>query len=168
MLCQKCKKNEATTHYTRIINGKRQELHLCADCASKQNLNLFGDLPNLFGSMLFGEPQHRRTATGSVRACPKCGMTLDEIADAGMLGCAECYNAFAQELAPYFARIHGRASHVGRIPGSAGGELKLRSELNDARTALKKAVDAQEFEQAALLRDKIKEISEKLGEEESK
>ena len=80
MLCQKCKKNEATTHYTQIINGKRQELHLCAECATKQNLNVFGDLPNLFGSMFFGEPQHRRMSTGSVRACPKCGMTLDEIA----------------------------------------------------------------------------------------
>ena len=164
MLCQKCKKNEATTHYTQVVNGKRQELHLCADCAARQNLDLFGDLPNLFGSMFFGEPHQRRMSTGSVRACPKCGMTMDEIASTGMLGCAECYNVFAQELAPYLARIHGRASHVGRIPKSAGGELKLRSELNDARTALKKAIDAQEFEQAAQLRDRIKEISEKLGE----
>ena len=166
MLCQKCKKNEATTHYTQIINGKRQELHLCAECAAKQNLNVFGDLPNLFGSMFFGEPQHRRMSTGSVRACPKCGMTLDEIAETGMLGCAECYNVFAQELAPYLTRIHGRAAHVGRIPRSAGGELKLRSELNDARTALKKAIDAQEFEQAAQLRDRIKELDEKLGKNE--
>ena len=125
-----------------------------------------GWLPNLFGSMFFGEPQHRRMSTGSVRACPKCGMTLDEIADTGMLGCAECYNVFAQELAPYLTRIHGRAAHVGRIPRSAGGELKLRSELNDARTALKKAIDAQEFEQAAQLRDRIKELDEKLGKNE--
>ena len=164
MLCQKCKKNEATAHYTEIINGKRQEMYLCSECAAKQNMNVFGDLPSLFGSMFFGEPKHRRLATGSVRSCPKCGMTLEEIADSGMLGCAECYNAFSEELAPYLTRIHGRATHVGRIPKSAGGELKLRSELNEARESLKKAIDAQEFEQAAKLRDRIKELSEKLGE----
>ena len=160
MLCQKCKKNEATAHYTQIINGKRQELHLCADCA-RENLDVFGELPGLFGSF-FGEPA--RKSAGNVRACPKCGRTLKEIADTGMLGCAECYTAFAQELAPYLTRLHGRAAHVGRVPASVGGEMKLRAELNESRAALKKAIEAQEFEQAALLRDRIKEINEELGE----
>ena len=161
MLCEKCGKQNATTHYTQIINGEKRELHLCAECAGSHTHSMFGELPNLFGSMFFGEPR----SLGNTKTCPRCGASFKEISANGQLGCAACYETFAAELQPSLARLHGKTAHTGKIPKSADGTLRLRSQLADAKAALAKAIEAQEFEKAAALRDQIKEWNERLGDQ---
>ena len=85
------------------------------------------------------------------RICPKCGTRESELTKTGKVGCAQCYKTFEDILRPYVRRIHGSAVHAGRKPSQ-------NRELDDLRSALQKAVAAQEFEKAAQLRDRIKEM----------
>ena len=85
------------------------------------------------------------------RVCPKCGMPESEVTRTGKVGCAACNETFADILQPYIHRIHGNTSHSGRKPSR-------NRELDDLREALEKAVAAQAFEEAATLRDRIKEL----------
>lgn len=161
MLCDKCGKKTATTHYTQIINGEKRESHLCEDCAAESGYGqFFGDFPNLFGSMLFGAPAPR---VGAQKTCPHCGATFTDITDAGQLGCADCYETFTEELLPTLARMHGKTAHAGKIPKSAGGAIRLKGELAEAKARLQKAIEAQAFEKAAELRDHIRDLEGKLG-----
>lgn len=85
------------------------------------------------------------------RRCPKCGTRESELTKTGKVGCAQCYKTFWDILQPYIQRIHGNSAHTGRKPSQ-------NRELDELRIALKKAVDVQDFERAAELRDKIKEL----------
>lgn len=172
MLCQNCGKHEAVFHYTSNINGNVTEQHLCSECASALG---YDNIPvlhsqDIFGSMLsdmFGTflPQHTSSSYNGVLACPLCGATARDISKTGKAGCANCYDVFSDMLNPYIRRIHGNVQHSGKIPESAGSELKEKRELEQLRGQLKSAIDAQEFEKAAELRDKIKAIEEGKGNE---
>ena len=93
--------------------------------------------------------------------CPECGTTLTAISKAGKLGCPQCYAHFEDRLASYIRRIHGPGVHNGAIPKSAGNELAGRRKLAGLRQALAEAIDAQEFETCARLRDEINELEGK-------
>ena len=166
MLCDKCGKNPATTHYTQIINGEKKEYHLSSQCAQgMEGPELFEGFPNLFGT-LFSQPvfQPGRTEQVMERRCPRCGASFSDIAETGLLGCADCYGAFLKELSPSISRIHGRTAHVGKVPKSSGGNVKLKNQLSEAKRKLQDAIQAEEFEEAAALRDQIRELNERLGE----
>ena len=166
MLCDKCGKNPATTHYTQIINGQKKEYHLCSQCAQAMGgQELFSGFPNLFGS-LFSQPsfQPGRSAQVMERRCSRCGTSFSDIAETGLMGCADCYNAFLKELTPSISRIHGKTAHVGKVPKSAGGNVKLKNQLMEAKRKLQEAIEAEEFEKAVTLRDEIRELNERLGE----
>ena len=87
------------------------------------------------------------------RVCPKCGMRESEVTKTGKVGCAQCYKTFQDILEPYVHRIHGNTIHTGRRPSR-------NRKLDELRLALKKAVETQEFERAAQLRDQIKELEQ--------
>lgn len=159
MLCQNCGKNEATTHLKRIINGETAETHLCTACASSMG---YGDLlggfhlnVNDFFGNLFGGPQPALNETRSAR-CEKCGSSFQDIAQSGKLGCADCYSLFQERLMPSLQRIHGKTKHVGKSAGADTPAAKAKRHLEGLRTKLVKAVEVQDFEQAAALRDEIK------------
>ncbi len=159
MLCQSCRKNEATTHIKRIINGSVEELDLCPDCAKKLGYtNIFGSFQNewnsLLGSFLGGGLPSR---TGATR-CPSCGTSFSEIARRGVVGCPRCYDTFYEELLPSIRKIHGNTQHNGKFPSSAGKELARVNELESMQEQLNEAIARQEFEKAAQLRDKINEL----------
>ena len=168
MLCEKCGKNEATIHYSEIINGKKKSYTLCSECADKLGISDISAPFDGFGatsllSGIFGEAFPtagiaKRTPT-SEKQCPTCGSTLREIADAGKVGCAECYRTFRSELAPTIRRIHGRVSYKGTSPeASAETKAETVSEADALRAELYEAIKNEEFERAALLRDKIKSL----------
>lgn len=164
MLCQNCGKYEATTHVKKIINGESAEAHLCSDCARALGYtDVFGGFGNVFGSFLgsfFDE-----NAVGALSArhlkCEKCGSTFNDIVESGKIGCANCYNTFYEKLLPSLQRIHGKTRHAGKTPNkiTASGNASV-SQIEKLEEELKKAVDEQNFEKAATLRDKIKEIKE--------
>ena len=111
-----------------------------------------------------------RTAQGAAafdfRECGVCGTTYGGFKKSGKLGCAECYAAFYDQIAGALKNIHGTSEHKGKIPQTSGGKytgLQTRRELAEARGLLKKAVEAEEFEEAARLRDAISDLLEKVG-----
>lgn len=171
MLCEKCGKNPATTHLKQVINGKASELHLCSQCAQElgynnifQHFNPFDDIDfnigNFLGSLF---SQYKPTTqTLTPQRCEFCGTTFEELAETAKAGCSHCYQAFYNQLLPSIQRIHGKTRHVGKVPSSASVNLKLRRELDGLKQQLDSAVNAQEYEKAAELRDKIKDIEKKV------
>lgn len=159
MLCQNCNKRKATTHLKRIINAQESEVYLCSECASKMGCgNLFQgfefSLGDIFSSLL------NNTAVlseGDIR-CKKCGSSFNDIAQSGMAGCAECYRTFYDRLLPSLQRIHGKTAHSGKIGAIASENTKTEKRLDSLKKELSNAVEAQNFELAARLRDEIKEL----------
>lgn len=167
MKCQKCNKNEATAHYTQIINGKKTEYFLCAECAgSSQELESFNlsfenefdnFLSGFFGGSYMPQQQVLSSAPG---VCSNCKMTFDEFLKGGRLGCSECYETFASRLLKPLKQIHGSHQHTGKVPERMGGELKKTRKIQKLEAELNQAVSEQNFEKAAELRDKIKAMRE--------
>ena len=111
-----------------------------------------------------------RTTQGTVgvdfRECAQCGTTYGSFKKSGKLGCAECYATFSDYIAGALKNIHGTSEHKGKIPQSCGdkyADLITKRELEETRLLLKKAVEAEEFEEAARLRDIINSLQEKVG-----
>ncbi len=166
MLCQNCKKNEATTHLKQIINGDMAESHLCSECASHLGysdmfsgfgLNLSGLFSSFLGDMMPSIP------ASSAPRCPGCGASFSDIAKEGKVGCAECYRTFYDKLLPSIQRIHGKIKHSGKVSQSAPAEVKVETKeerIAKLRTQMNDAVAKQEFELAAKIRDEIKAIEE--------
>jgi len=171
MLCDKCKKNQAQVHVTQVVNGHKTEEHLCHQCYNEaygQGFELpdgmAGGWQNLFSSLL---PQEHK-----VLSCPTCHTTYQQFKDGGLLGCADCYDVFASRLRPLLERIHGGVRHVGKpyianaasrsrqknfAPERVTGGKQL-SELEKMQESLQQMIKEEHFEEAAILRDKIKEL----------
>lgn len=93
--------------------------------------------------------------------CPVCGSRFSDIAETGKAGCAECYKTFYSELLPYLKRVHGSVKHVGKVPNSAPLAVKPQAETADSlRLELNRLVSEERFEEAAVVRDKIKKLEE--------
>lgn len=168
MYCDECKKNPATVHLTQMMNGKKTEIHLCEECAAKKGALMFDigskfSIPNLLGSF-FGSNYGLQgiQALTSVNSCPNCGMNFSDISQTGKLGCAECYSAFEQELEPILRRIHGNSKHVGKIPARGGEKVLFKKQIAQLKAKLQEAVAKENYEQAAEIRDSIKELEKKL------
>lgn len=159
MLCEKCGKNNATTHIKTVVNGVVSEKKLCGYCAAKEGYsglahnNLAGMLASMFGD-----------ATGIIpsvaaKKCPVCSASFSDIAESGRVGCAECYKTFYEELLPYLKRVHGGTKHGGRVPNRAPLMVKPKEiTIDDLRLKLNELVREEKFEEAAVIRDKIKEM----------
>lgn len=182
MLCQSCKNKQANTHIKTIINGELTEMNLCSECAAKQgygsnmfNLNQFFDIGSLMSGFM-GEAA--TTALAPERRCPNCGITFAQISKGGRVGCAKCYDVFYDRLLPSIKRIHGNTVHTGkklRKPQLQSGESAVGtvnvvgeetakpSELDVLNKQMQDAVNNQEFEKAAKLRDKINELKANQG-----
>ena len=106
-------------------------------------------------------------ASSHVARCPTCGASFEEITQSGKIGCADCYRTFRSQLMPVIQRIHGTTRHKGKVPGGSalritGGQHQMvtvqESPLEEKKRLLKQAIEKQDFEQAAVLRDEIKEM----------
>jgi len=171
MLCEKCKKKEATVMYKENINGHKGSYALCADCAAeigafdsakKLISDPFEEMNSLFGS-LFGITQYQKKQIADEKKCSLCGITFKELAAEGMAGCPQCYSDFAEELHTSIARIHGSTVHNGAAPSkfTEGREKKRRIEALEKE--LRDAVEAEEYEKAASIRDTLREIRNEEG-----
>ncbi|MEL7608586.1 MAG: UvrB/UvrC motif-containing protein [Bacillota bacterium] len=153
MLCDNCKANEASVHTMLLAGGVKRVLHLCEDCAKKRGLPL-NKLPMLI--QLISGAKEDDARLDQEKKCPRCGCSLKDFREQGILGCSECYNALREELAGCIKRAHnGRTDHVGRRPSAAE-----KDDLLELTKQLKEAIAAEEYERAASLRDKIKELRE--------
>jgi len=87
--------------------------------------------------------------------CPNCGTDLAALADDGRLGCPDCYRHFRSQLATILAKFHGSDAHVGLMPTSTSPEVHKRREVARFRSLLDLAVEREDYEEAARLRDQI-------------
>lgn len=164
MLCDRCKKNTATYHYKQNLNGQLTELHLCPVCASESAHSVFNGLDSLnsIGSLLTGAL--RSAIAPARRVCPLCGATSSEIAKSGYAGCPACYRTFDTMFAPYIAKLHGHVTHRGRVPLSAQKPTdpaeEARRQMEQLKKELQEAIQSENFEQAAVLRDRINELKQ--------
>ncbi|MEW5768117.1 MAG: UvrB/UvrC motif-containing protein [bacterium] len=171
MLCQDCQEREASIHYTQIVNDQKTEFHVCEECAQK--IGLLGDeiqSPFLPANLLAGlvadidakMAKQRRQVGEKEKECPHCGLSYTAFKKKGRLGCSNCYQVFKEELTQILRKIHGHIQHVGKSPVKISEEVQAGREVQKLREALSRAVQAEEFEEAARLRDKIREIEKEL------
>lgn len=173
MLCDICGKNPATVHLTEIVDDQMNELHLCEECARQKSSQMeqqFGLSDLLAGIADFEKPaqaQKQQEAESVSLKCPNCGLTYAEFKKMGRLGCSECYAAFAKYLAPLIKRIHGSSMHFGKSPlKSAAQSPREGIDLGALRQKLQKAIEAEAFEDAARLRDQIRQLEKKQPQNE--
>ncbi len=176
MLCQRCQERSANVHIMQIINNEKKEMFLCESCAREtQQINFvnpikidtsFGISDFLKGLLATNlQPYTIKTEKPlPVEKCSVCGMTLDEFSKGGKLGCANCYNTFKSALESVFKRVHGGIYHNGKMPHSVGGGIRSKRELETLRGDLLRAVQKEEYEEAAVLRDKIKALEQEIKE----
>jgi len=160
--CQVCKKNLATVHLTEIIKNKKREIHLCEDCAGKKGVAFKSyqfSIPDLLSSLVNSQAAQEIAKMSQIK-CPVCGLSYLEFRQHGRLGCATDYTVFKEGLIPLLEKIHGSAEHLGKIPGSSGDAREMSKELIELRQALKRAVDNEDYEQAASIRDRIRKLEE--------
>lgn len=169
MLCQDCKKREAQVHLTQIVNNEKIALSLCKECASARGFHspldttpfpLAEILKGL--AMNVGMAGKSATATSSL-TCPVCHLSFEEFTRQGRFGCGECYRTFRPQLEMIMRKIHGASLHRGKAPIVMAGEqsddqpIPVREEER-LEAELKKAIESEDFERAAEIRDKLKSI----------
>ena len=161
MICQKCGKRTATVHLKQVINGVGHEEYLCPICANTESgfftteIDTSGD--TLFDALFSGG---RHTVNASAATCPLCGSTARDIQKNSKAGCARCYDIFRRELKSAAHRIHGGVQHVGRAPGNHREEMERQTKIDELKTRQAEAIEEQNFELAAKLRDEIKALTE--------
>ncbi|QQY79448.1 protein arginine kinase activator [Keratinibaculum paraultunense] len=165
MLCQICNKRAATVHYTKIVNGEMEELHLCEECAMYKkelefdtNFSFHKLLTGLIDS-LQSEPVKEE---GNNLICPNCNLSYAEFKQIGKFGCPECYRTFKEQLYPLFKGIHGHYEHVGKIPKGVDKTIITKKEIGRLKKELEKLVAKEAFEEAAVVRDKINKLKKEL------
>lgn len=176
MLCEKCKKNEATFYYHENVNGNEKTYHLCSECAGEMEKNgeisttvdsfdsFFGaddpfkSMNNLLAG--FFNPSIKQAQMAIAKKCPVCGMTLNEFSANGMAGCPTCYETFAKELEPTITKIHGRSAHNGRVPAKFKEKANLKKKIESLEAEQREAIENENYERAAEIRDELKKLRE--------
>lgn len=168
MLCEKCNENQATVHIVKMINGDKKELNLCQSCAEKsQDLPFSSDIisPFSFQNILSGFMDYMNKESENAEhaevKCPKCATSAAEFKRLGLLGCDQCYRTFSSTVTPIVRRVQGKLEHRGKVPKKAGMELVEKKRLLKLKEELQKAIFAEEYEKAALIRDEIKNLQNK-------
>jgi protein arginine kinase activator len=164
MLCNLCKEREATVHLTQITGDKVQKVDLCEECAKHKGVND----PTGFSlaDLLLGigaAQEFEQAAGGSDVKCPKCGFSQADFKKAGRLGCPECYTTFAEGLEGLLKSMHKGTRHVGKAPQALQATRDVSERLRALQKKLAQAIAAENFEQAAILRDEIKQTTARLS-----
>jgi len=162
MVCQRCKKRQATVHLTEIVKSEKREKHLCEKCAADEGVTVKQHVPlnELLSNFLVAQAGAQQMADIS---CPECGMTFIEYRNHGLLGCPRDYDVFEKALAPMIERAHeGGTNHVGKTPKQHGSDgANQERDLQRLRKELNAAVQREDYEKAAKLRDQLQELESK-------
>lgn len=190
MLCQKCGLKNATVHLTKIYNDQKTELNLCKDCAERYTdkpltMNMNFGMPKIglddiiagfFGMNPIGDNKMgTRDSTQQIKSCDFCHTTLADVRETGKVGCAKCYSVFKDELMPVIKKVHGTTHHVGHSPNDQEHvdiskevvkENPYVEEMNKLKAEMSESVAKEDYENCAVLRDKIKELENKMNDKD--
>ncbi|MCA1057174.1 UvrB/UvrC motif-containing protein [Rossellomorea aquimaris] len=178
MICQECNERPATLHFTKVVNGEKNEVHLCEHCAQdKGDQFMFDSSPgfsvnNLLAGLLnisspaFKQAKASEVPRQEVLKCEKCNMTFQQFINVGRFGCSQCYGTFKSQLDPILKRVHsGNVEHHGKIPERMGGTIHIKKKILQLRSDLQDAIEQEEFEQAVEIRDKIRSLEKEVRDE---
>jgi protein arginine kinase activator len=157
LLCQICKQREATVHFTQITNQQKVEMYVCEQCA-RENNQLKININNLISGILWTDNIAGIKEKPIFYKCEKCGLTIDEFNNTGMLGCVKCYETFNDSIQTMLKRIHGNVKHHGKVPKKLSGKIKEARTLQDLKAKLQECIINEDYEQAAQLRDQIRSM----------
>lgn len=151
--CSHCKK-PATIHLTQIINNKVHKVDLCEDCPYKKGVT---DSEGFSLADFLIKPPAALAIEHGLQ-CETCGFTPADFKKGGRFGCPDCYKTFARLLQPLLANMHKDVVHRGKVPRYAIHRISLQRQLQDLENDLRVAVQAEDFERAAQLRDRIRDL----------
>ncbi|MBV9658342.1 MAG: UvrB/UvrC motif-containing protein [Verrucomicrobia bacterium] len=176
MVCDNCKQKPAEVFYSQIAEGKLLKVNLCKECSKEKGVEdptgfalaelLQGMGENVEVSPVTGAGKAAGVGGGSSGGgereettslkCPVCGFAQSDFKKTGRLGCSECYTTFAENLAPLLKQMHKGTSHSGKVPARQRRQQEMTGRMNLLRQDLVKAVRAENYEDAASLRDQIR------------
>ena len=160
MQCSNCKEKPATVHLTQIVGDKMQKLDLCEDCAKAKGVNDPGGFALADLMLGLGASQEMEQSAGGVEIkCPRCGFTQADFKKSGRLGCPECYKTFAEGLEGLLKTMHKGTRHAGKVPEALRESREQTDRLKSLQKKLDKAIKEEDFEQAAQLRDELKQLA---------
>lgn len=169
IFCDECKKNIATVFLTKISGNEVSKVQLCEDCAARMEetteaANLLAFLPQILSGMQASMDENAvEDILGSeLLICEFCGTSFNDFQKMGFLGCAHCYEEFAEPLDGVLLEFQEATEHIGKIPGKASEAARLRKRLIELERYLERQIAEEEYEAAAAVRDQIKEIEGKL------
>ncbi|SFE42303.1 protein arginine kinase activator [Lentibacillus persicus] len=170
MECQECHQRPAALHFTQVINGNKTEVYVCEVCAKEKGYMTYPEegysLHHLLSGLLNTTFESKQNPSGSPHtkeevSCPQCDMPLSEFKRIGKFGCSTCYETFSDHLDPIFRRVHsGNMTHHGKIPARAGGNIRVQKQVEEYKEELQRLIKNEAFEDAARVRDKIKELEQ--------
>jgi protein arginine kinase activator len=175
MTCDICGKKKATVHLTEIVDEQLSEMHLCEECARQKSTQMeqqFGLADLLAGLSDTSKPISAKEGEKSVLKCSRCDLPYEDFRKFGRLGCGECYTSFKEHLTGLLRKIHGSNKYLGKTPARYQGgpvahetdeavALLPSEDLADLKHQLHSAIAAEDFEKAALIRDKIRNFEQR-------
>jgi protein arginine kinase activator len=162
MSCEQCREREAVIHLTQIVNEQVTTLHLCERCAAEKGVESPGAAPKTplgtFLAAMGRELPEQTPAPKTADTCGRCGGSLQDFRESGRLGCSECYRSFEIPLRDLLRRLHGSTHHMGErySDGVGSAPPRERPPAADLREQLRVAVETENFELAAELRDRLR------------
>ena len=169
MLCERCGKNEASVHYTEIVQGDKNVFHLCESCAREKGEATYQAMAGVFAfnqlwsGLLNVDASMPQVANSPEPKCETCGMTFSHFTKIGRFGCPDCYQTFAARMEPLLKRIQSSDQHTGKVPKRQGGTISVKRELIRLKQEMQLSVVDERFEEAAKLRDRIHYLEQQLG-----
>jgi len=166
MKCDVCGNNDAVIHVKQIMGDQIKELHLCTDCAGEKGISGEEDLIELSLSQLLTgliDLTDKYSGNEQRNVCPVCGTTVKDFRKNAAVGCADCYNVFNKEIESYLENTAGQVQHTGKLPEKVVTLKTLLVDKESLREKLESAISEENYEQAAILRDRIKIIEKRAG-----
>lgn len=145
-------------------------LHLCESCAQEYLSEAGSSSSSQEESTVLQEKLAELSADDEQLddlVCPSCGITFAEFRSQGRLGCPNDYLVFENELLPLLENIHDEVQHVGKVPRRAPDASQRQYQLIRLRNELRTAVEQENYETAASLRDEIQQLESEFGGGES-
>ena len=178
MQCDLCNKKKATVHLTEIVDEQLTEMHLCEECARQKSVQMeqqFGLADLLAGLTDFNKQLKDPLNKTAALKCSHCGLSYEDFRKLGRLGCGECYFSFKDQLETLLKKIHGSNHHLGKSPikqvekdpaqdiskkllPTTKKKEDFKEDLEDLKKLLQESIRKEDFEKAAHLRDKIREL----------
>ena len=158
MLCDNCGERDAAVHLTTIVNNEVKQQHLCERCAAERGVETTVSVPkHPLGALLQAAQQQLAAPTADAGRCTFCGSTMNDFRTTGRWGCARCYTTFEASMRELLRRVHGNAKHVGESYLAPQPELDENATiLGELKERLRRAIETEQFELAADLRDRIR------------